>query len=299
MRYWSRFFFMVLLLLLFCGQAGAYDAADAQQQLTGAVDAETRDLLDGVTLAADRSLLEQFSLIVENSLQKLYGSWTTGLRSLAAVAAIAILCGMVNGVRRVAGLGEELPIVSMVETLAIASTVLLDVGGLMSLCRQTLQTISVFSKTMLPVMATAVSLSGAPARAAAMQAATMLALDLMIRMVVQVLLPLLSVYLAIMTVNYAFGQQLLQKTGEFILWFIRTILKTALTLFVSYLTLSGVLGGSTDALAVKTAKAALSGAIPVVGGVISDATESLLAGAVMLRSFTGLFGILCIFCKLL
>ena len=34
--------------------------------------------------------------------------------------------------------------------------------------------------------------------------------------------------------------------------------------------------------------------VPVVGGVISEATESLLAGAAAIRSLTGVFGVFCI-----
>ena len=285
---------LLAAILLLSGSAFALEISTVQEQLTDALPQESRALLDGVDAASERGLAAQLGRMLENGMDDLRAGWTAGLRSLARVAVIALLCGAAEGVRHASGADGGLPAVSMVGVLAIAGSVLFDMTGLMALCRNTLGSVSAFSKTMLPVMAAAVSLSGAPTRAAMIQAATLFALELMIRMIECVLLPLLCVYLAIVTVNCALGQQLLQKLGEFVLWFVRTTLKAALTLFVTYLTLSGALGGSADGLAVKTAKAALSGSIPVVGGVISDATESLLAGAVVIRGLTGVFGILCV-----
>lgn len=295
MRCSIRWIFLLLAaMLLLSGCADALDVSTAQKQLTDAVPQESQELLNGVNAEMDAGLAAQLKRMLKNGADDLRAGWTAGLHSLARVAVIALLCGAADGMRRASGADDGLPAVSMAGVLAIAAAVLFDMSSLMALCRSTLESVSAFSKTMVPVMAAAVSLSGAPTRAAVMQAATMFALELMIRMINSVLLPVLCVYLAIMTVNYAMGQQLLQKLGEFLLWFVRTVLKAALTLFVTYLTLSGVLSGSADELTVKTAKAALSGSIPVVGGVISDATESLLAGAVVLRGLTGVFGILCV-----
>ena len=49
-----------------------------------------------------------------------------------------------------------------------------------------------------------------------------------------------------------------------------------------------------DRMTLKTAKLAVSGAVPVVGGVISDATETMLSGAALLRGSIGIFGMLCV-----
>ena len=43
-------------------------------------------------------------------------------------------------------------------------------------------------------------------------------------------------------------------------------------------------------MTLKTAKLAVSGAVPVVGGVISDATETMLSGAALLRGSIGISG---------
>ena len=64
--------------------------------------------------------------------------------------------------------------------------------------------------------------------------------------------------------------------------------------FVGYLSVSGVVAGTADAMTVKAAKFAISGAIPVVGGILSDAAETILASAGVLKGTVGVFGMLTI-----
>ncbi len=71
-------------------------------------------------------------------------------------------------------------------------------------------------------------------------------------------------------------------------------LKIILGLFIGYLMVGGVISGTTDAMTVKTVKLAMSSVIPVAGGVIADAAEAVVAGAGIVRSVTGIFGILSI-----
>lgn len=74
----------------------------------------------------------------------------------------------------------------------------------------------------------------------------------------------------------------------------RLSVKGLCAVFTAYLSLSRVLTGSADAMAVKAAQAAFSGMVPVVGSILSDASESLLASAGLIRSAAGAFGMLAV-----
>jgi stage III sporulation protein AE len=69
-------------------------------------------------------------------------------------------------------------------------------------------------------------------------------------------------------------------------------LKLLILAFTAYLSLTGVIRGSADSAAVKAAKLAISSAVPVVGSMIADASETLLVSAGLLRSGIGVFGLL-------
>ena len=63
-------------------------------------------------------------------------------------------------------------------------------------------------------------------------------------------------------------------------------------LFTGYLSLSGAFATSADGLALRMARSAIGTAIPVVGGIISDAADTILAGAGVLRQSVGVVGTL-------
>ena len=60
------------------------------------------------------------------------------------------------------------------------------------------------------------------------------------------------------------------------------------------MTLSGGVTGSADALSAQLARSAIATAVPVVGGIISDAADTVLAGAGVMRQSIGVVGTLTI-----
>ena len=64
--------------------------------------------------------------------------------------------------------------------------------------------------------------------------------------------------------------------------------------FTLYLSVVRVIAGNVDGTAAKMTKTAIAGMIPVVGGVIAEATETILAGAGLLRNSIGIFGMLAV-----
>lgn len=85
----------------------------------------------------------------------------------------------------------------MAAALGCAAVLLRDFTGVLSLCRDTLDQISVFSGTLQPVLATVLATGGNTATATVLQAATMVVFDLVIRLVNALLVPAACAYLAI------------------------------------------------------------------------------------------------------
>lgn len=231
---------------------------------------------------------------IEECLQELLNSIntknfiTSSIRSLSKMLIVIMLGGICAGFQK----NSDLPVVTIATALAITSVLFSDLQGMLSLCTKTLEQTSIFSNTMLPVMAGAITLSGAPVTASATQSITMLALSLIIDFISSVLVPAICAYIAIITVNAALSHDLLDNLGQFIKWITMGSLKLILTVFIAYLSISGAISGSVDAVALKTAKFAVSGSVPVVGGIISDATESMLAGMVTIKNSLGIIGML-------
>ena len=87
-------------------------------------------------------------------------------------------------------------------------------------------------------------------------------------------------------------EQTLAKLRDFIKWLLSWCLKITLYLFTGYISVTGVISGTADASALKVTKLAISGMVPVVGGILSEASESVLVGASVLKNAAGVYGLL-------
>lgn len=101
-------------------------------------------------------------------------------------------------------------------------------------------------------------------------------------------------YIAACVAHAAVGNEGLKRVAGLLKWGVTSALTTIMLAFVGYLTVSGVIAGSADAVAIKAAKFAVSGMVPVVGGILSDAAETVLAGAGLLKNSVGVFGMLAV-----
>jgi stage III sporulation protein AE len=126
------------------------------------------------------------------------------------------------------------------------------------------------------------------------QGITVLFSQLLIDCMDQFLIPMVYSYVVISCACAAVGNTGLDKLAGLIKSGATFLLTSILLVFVGYLTASGAIAGSVDASAVKAAKLAISRAVPVVGGILADASETVLAGAGTLKSSVGAAGMLVI-----
>ncbi len=261
--------------------------------LADAVPGEERGYLDGIDPEKPDSLASSFSRLFENAADDGRSALRSALASLASVAVVVIIAAAARGISEAAGGGCD-ELIDMAGALGCAAVLLRDFTNVLTLCRDTMGHISVFSGTLQPVLATVLCMGGGAATATVLQVASMFVFDLVIRLVNGLLLPGGCAYLAVISVDAATGGEMLRGVGDGIKGLTSGILKLVLTLFTAYLAIAGGVSANVDNITLKTAKFAVSGVVPVVGGVISDATETMLSGAAVLRGSIGVFGMLCV-----
>lgn len=294
----KRMILVVLICICVCAAQSPVYAADvfSEQQTQGqtamrrALDGESQALLDG--LSDGKDLTQTVSQLLRRTHTEQQGAITEAVGALTGAAVILLLCGCAESFSKTSRISPL--ILQLAGALGLTAAVYQTLTGLTSLCRETTEQIQIFSKSMLPVMTTAISLTGAPASAALVYSGTMFALDFCVSLVTGVYIPAVSAYVAIVTVDTAVGNDMLTRLAACIKWLIVSSLKLLLTLFFFYITISGSVSHGMDAGTVKAAKFALNSSVPLVGSILSGATDSVLAGAVILKNSLGVFGMLCV-----
>ena len=160
-----------------------------------------------------------------------------------------------------------------------------DVQTMIGSGTETMEQLDVLGKALLPTLAAAVAASGGIVSASARQVATVFFSNLLLTLIRNVLLPLVYFYVA--------GEPL-KRIAAGIKKVVTWALTGSLVLFTGYLTLTGAAATSADALTLQMTRTVISTAVPVVGGIISQASGSVLAGAGLLKNSLGVLGLLAV-----
>ena len=118
--------------------------------------------------------------------------------------------------------------------------------------------------------------------------------DVLLAVIDGLLLPMVYLYIGVAAAGAVLEENALETIGELLKKVVVWVLSGLLVLFTTFLTVSGAIAGHADAQAVRLAKSAVSAAVPVVGGILSDAAESVMAGAGILKGMIGAFGALAV-----
>ena len=183
--------------------------------------------------------------------------------------------------------------------LAIAVIGAEDVKSVLALGSETLHTLRDFSRVLLPTLATAAAAGGGAHAAGAVWAAAALFSDLLLSAAENLVLPLAGGMAAAAAASAVLGEKRLDGAVKLLHWLARTLLRALAVGFTAYLAVTRTLGAQADAAAAKTVKAVLSNTLPVVGKLLSDASEALVAGAGLLRGAVGVYGMLIILAAVL
>ena len=188
--------------------------------------------------------------------------------------------------------GTSSRVVEMGGVFAISVLLLGGTGEMIRLGTDTVQQISQYGKLLLPVLTAALAAQGGSVSAAAMYTSTAIFDALLCSLISSILLPMVWVYLVLSVVGAATQDDLLRRLRDLIKQLMSWSLKLILYVFTGYISLSGIISGAADQTAVKAAKLTISGMVPVVGGILSDASESVLIGAGIVKNSVGIYGLL-------
>ncbi len=148
-----------------------------------------------------------------------------------------------------------------------------------------------FMLTLIPVLACVISLAGNPTLAISFQSIAFGAAQVIASISGKYIAPAVGAILAlditgavIPTYNLSGITNLSKKT-------LTAILSTTATIYVAFLGLKGALANAADTVASRGIRLAISSAVPVVGGALSEAYSGIIGSIILARSTLGIFGI--------
>ena len=178
--------------------------------------------------------------------------------------------------------------------LAISGILFGNADSMIEMGTQAVVDISQYGKLLLPVMTAALASQGDSVTAASLYGATAIFDTVLSSLISSVLIPMVYIFLVFSVISAATDEDLLRKLRDLIKQISSWFLKLSLYIFTGYISITGVISGTADQAAVKATKLTISGMVPVVGGIMSDASETLLVSAGLIKNTAGIYGLLAI-----
>lgn len=211
--------------------------------------------------------------------RELTGVIAAPLRSLAAILGAVLIAALFadesrRALRSACVAGAGIAVIAPVASLAASAAV-------------TLTDCSVFMTASLPVFATLTVSSGMPVSSAFMNAAMLGLSNAVSALGGKVLLPVVCAALAISAAGAFVPELKAEKLASGIRSFALWGIGAALMLYLTFIGIQSGITSSLDGLTQKTLKVTVSGVLPLVGGIISDASETVFGAAELIRSGMG------------
>ena len=218
------------------------------------------------------------------------GSFKKPIKDMVIIAGVVVLVGLIKGTAAAENFSEPLNIVI---GCAVAVTVFASSAGVISQGMSAVETTSDFMLALIPVLAGIITAAGNPTLALTYGSFAMAAAQAAAQTAGNIIMPLCGAFSAF-GVSASLSPELeLTKLADMIKKLTIGVL-SFVAAFSAVLGLKSLLAGSADTLASKGIKLALSSAVPIVGGALSDAYSSIIGSVSLLKSTVGVFGVIAV-----
>lgn len=181
-----------------------------------------------------------------------------------------------------------------VQYILIVTLVMSNFASVVSLTKQAINNLVSFSYTLLPILTTLMITTGSITSASIVQPILLFLINFIGNIITTIILPITLVSTALAIVSKISDKVQIDKLSKFFKSSVVWILGIVLTVFVGLLSVEGSLSSSVDGVTAKTAKAAVSNFIPVVGKILGDAVETVIGCGNILKNAVGIVGVIVI-----
>lgn len=250
---------------------------------------EAPDSVEELMPAETETFSQGLWKVIKAAIQKTQPEVARSFGVCVSIFAVIMLISLVKSVS-----SANMHILELAAALAISGILLYRTNSMIHIASLTIREVCEYAKLFLPVMTAAMAAQGGATTSAALYSATTLLNSLLASGVANLLVPMVYLYLACAVGAGATCSNHLEKLRDTVKWLMTWFLKVILYVFTGYMGITGVISGTADAATLKAAKLTISGMVPVVGSILSDASEAVVVGAGVMKNAVGVYGLFAI-----
>lgn len=179
-----------------------------------------------------------------------------------------------------------------VQYILIATVIMNNFSNIITLLKDTITNMTGFLQSLFPLLMTLMLASGSVVSVNMIQPIILFIINLISNIFQTIIIPAVLIGTALAIVSKISDRIQIDKLSKVIKSSSVWVIGILLTIFVGVLSIEGTLGSSVDGITAKTAKAAVSSFIPVVGKVLGDAVDTVIGCSSILKNAIGIVGVI-------
>ena len=219
---------------------------------------------------------------------------SSSLKILISILVIIIIHGILKSITDSLENNNISQIIYFVQYILIVTLIMSNFTEIINLLKNTANYLVGFINLLIPLLLTLMIYTGSIATSTLLEPIILFAINFIGNIINDILIPIVLIIVVFSIISKISERVQIEKLSKFLKSGVSWFLGVVLTVFVGIVSLEGTLSSSVDGITAKTAKAAVSTVIPVVGKVLGDVVDSVLGCGVILKNAVGLVGVIII-----
>lgn len=183
-------------------------------------------------------------------------------------------------------------IIYYVQYILIVTLIMTNFVQIINIVKNAIQNLVEFMDMLIPILITLMITTGSIVSANLIQPLLLFLITFAGNFIVGIIIPIVLISTSLGIVSNISDKIQINKLSNFFKSSSIWILGIILTIFVGLVSIEGTLSSNVDGITAKTAKAAVSSFIPVVGKILGDAVDTVIGCSSILKNATGIVGII-------
>ncbi len=219
---------------------------------------------------------------------------SSNIKTLISILVIIVIHGILKSITDSLENSNVSQIIYFVQYILIVTLIMSNFTEIIKLIKETANNLVGFINLLMPLLLTLMVYTGNITTSTVLEPILLFVSNFIGNIIVEVLIPIVLIIVVFSIISKISDKIQVEKISKFlksgVVWFLGIVL----TIFVGVVSLEGTLSSSVDGITAKTAKAAVSSVIPVVGKVLGDVVDSVLGCGVILKNAVGVVGVIVI-----
>jgi len=231
-----------------------------------------------------------FSRILRFFMKEVY----LNIKIMIQLIVLSIMCGLLTNLQSSfgrEGIGE---IAFFTCYIFLTAIFVQSFSSVIRIGSEVIDSMVIFMQSMLPTLMTLLISTGNITSASMFQPIVIFSVQMIAGIVKNLLLPLLLCATSLAIISNVSDKFHISKLVGLLKQMVKWSLGMVLTGFIGVITVQGLTASVVDGVGTKTAKFAVGNFIPVVGGILSDAVDTVIGCSLILKNAVGVAGLMVI-----